>query len=199
MKNTKKTFFTIAIFFVTLVLTGRKFIINVVAQDFPICGDVNARIDEDIHCRIEVSNPYFENLNSAHININIPNNITFTVMDNEWTCTSTVNNISCDRAYGVSFPKDTFDYVDVVFGANKVGKYNIDSTVSGIGTNTIDISYDDSTVIDFETMWCGDDECSGPEDVESCVEDCGEPGDCGDGECSWPDEDSETCPSDCGS
>ncbi len=196
MKNTKKTFLTITIFFIALILTGRKFIINVIATEPPICGDINARIDEDIHCRIEVSNPYFEQLNSAHLNINIPNDVTFAVMDNAWTCTTTVNNISCDRTYSVSFPKNTFDYVDVVFGANKVGKYNIDSTVSGIGTNTIDISYDDDLDIPYNVMWCGDGECNGPEDVESCAEDCGE---CGDGECDWAGgEDPYSCYDDCG-
>ncbi len=196
MKNTKKTFFTFLISLSVLVILGREFIVSVFAKDVPICDDVTAKIDEDVYCRIEVKNLYFEQLNSAHLNINIPNDVTFTVMDNAWTCATAVNNISCDKTYSISFPKDTFDYVDVVFGANKVGKYNIEATVSGTGTNTVDISYDDDLDIPYNMMWCGDSDCNGPEDSESCPSDCGE---CGDGYCDWGSgEDAESCPADCG-
>jgi hypothetical protein len=195
MKNTKKTFFTFLISLSVLVILGREFIVSAFAKDAPICDDVTAKIDEDVYCRIEVKNSYFEQLNSAHLNINIPNGVTFTVMDDAWTCTTTVNNISCDKTYSVSFPKDTFDYVDVILGTNKVEKYNIEATVSGTGTNTVDISYDDDLDIPYNMMWCGDGECNGSEDSESCPEDCG---DCGDGWCDWEGgEDSESCPSDC--
>lgn len=60
MRNTKKTFFTVIIFFATITLIGRKFIINAVAQEVPNCGDINAKIDENVSCRIEISNSQFE-------------------------------------------------------------------------------------------------------------------------------------------
>jgi hypothetical protein len=40
---------------------------------------------------------------------------------------------------------------------------------------------------------CGDGECTGDEDVESCASDCSV---CGDNECTG-DEDVKSCPSDC--
>jgi len=226
MRNTKKIFFTFIIFFTTIALAGRKFIMHVTALETPNCGDVNAKKDEDVNCRIEISNSHFEQLTSAHLNINIPNNVTFVVTDEDWTCTSTVNSVVCDKTYAVAFPLGTFDYVDVSFGSGYVGKYDISSTVSGSGTNTIDITYNDSVDVPYFIQWCGDGdctgsiedcgscsadcgecgpvcgdgECTGGEDCESCSEDCGECVPiCGDGICTWPEEDVESCPQDCNS
>jgi hypothetical protein len=224
MKRTKKFVVTIVIFFVTIVFTGRRFVLNVFAADLPFCGDVDAKIDEKVNCRIEISNSQFEQLNSAHLNIDISNGVTFVVTDADWTCTSTVNNIVCDKVYTTTFPINTFDYVDISFGAGYTGKYDISATVSGSGMNSVDITYNDNLNIPYYVEWCGDGacteliedcascaedcgacgpvcgdgECNGGEDCESCAEDCGECGPvCGDGECNG-EEDCESCAEDCG-
>ncbi len=164
------------------------------ATELPICHDVDANIDVEVNCKIEIQNTYFDNMESAHINIDVPQDVTLTVTDTDWACTSVVNGISCDKTYSTYFPQNTSKYVDVVFSANKAGKYNMKSTVSGIGTNTVDILYNNNVDIPYNIEWCGDGECNEEyEDPDSCPEDCAV---CGDGECNG-DEDGDSCPEDC--
>ena len=199
MKNTKKIFATFIIFCATVTIVGREFVMNAVALETSKCDDINAEIDEAVNCRLEINNSHFEQLASAHLSVNIPNNVTFVVTDEDWICTSTVSSVVCDKVYSVTFPMDTLKYVDVSFGAGHVGKYDISATVSGSGMNTVNIAYNDSIDALYYAEWCGDGECKEHvEDCESCAVDCGECGPvCGDDMCNG-EEDCETCEEDCG-